>query len=68
MMNDNMNNQPLRGGDTVQVSDGRQGIIVKIQRSSKVDSLEYNVKFPDNTYGWHLGKSLLLIPQIEEEK
>ena len=46
--------QPLRGGDMVKTPDGQQGMIVKIQRSENIDSLEYNVKFADNTYAWFL--------------
>ena len=58
--------QPLRGGDMVKTPDGQRGMIVKIQRSEKIDSLEYNVKFADNTYAWFLRKEVsVLINHLE---
>ena len=53
--------QPLRGGDMIKTPDGRQGMIVKIQRSEKIDSLEYNIKFADNTYAWFLRNEVLAL-------
>jgi len=47
-----------QGGDFVSTPEGRNGMIVKTQRSQKVDSLEYNIKFADNTYGWYLAKDI----------
>ena len=58
--------QPLRGGDMIKTPDGRQGMIVKIQRSENIDSLEYNIKFADNTYAWFLRKEVsALISHLE---
>ena len=58
--------QPLRGGDMVKTPDGQRGMIVKIQRSENIDSLEYNIKFAGDKYAWFLRKDLLaLIDDLE---
>ena len=58
--------QPLRGGDMVKTPDGQRGMIVKIQRSENIDSLEYNIKFAGDKYVWYLSKELRALTNDSE--